>query len=134
MRTAGSLLVLIGLVAGLAVAAFLFQWDSREREAELARLPVSSQATNAPANGAVAQNSGAADGGAIQNGKDVYNKSCNGCHPNGKAGAGPALIGANEATVKNAVRQGKGSMPAFGDGQISEDQMAGLVAYVKSLK
>lgn len=142
MRTVGSVLVLIGLVAGLALAALLFQWDSSERTAALAT--PTGAATAPTTSGTSATGSGAgptaqtaaenAAGGAIQNGKVVYNKFCNGCHPNGKAGVGPAITGVSEGSIKTTIRQGKGGMPGFGEGQISEEQLAELLAYVKSLK
>jgi len=143
VRTLGSVLVLIGLVAGLALAAVLFQWDSSERAAAMATPTGTAGASTttgaSPAGkaaGATAQAAGAesASGGAIQNGKVVYNKFCNGCHPNGKAGMGPAITSTSEDAVKTAVRQGKGQMPAYGESQISQEQLAELVEYVKSLK
>lgn len=142
MRKVGSFLVLLGFVAGLALAALLFQWDSSERAAALAT--PTGEASAPATSGAAATGGGAgpaaqagannAAGGAIQNGKVVYNKFCNGCHPNGKAGVGPAITGVSEANIKTVIRQGKGGMPAFGEGQISDDQLAELVAYVKSIK
>ncbi|MDP2660796.1 MAG: cytochrome c [Dehalococcoidia bacterium] len=156
MRTLGWFLVLVGLIAGLGLSALLFQWDSVERAASStaaeasASAPTGGSPATAPAGaasgGATTGASGAAatpvsqaaagnvGQGAIQNGQDVYNRFCNGCHPNGKAGVGPALIGKSEATIKTAGRQGKGSMPGFGAAQISDAQLADLVAYVTSLK
>ena len=143
MRTLGNVLVLIGLVAGLALAALLFQWDSGERAAAMAT-PTSEAGSSATTGtsaagktaGATAQAAGAdsASGGAIQSGKVVYNKFCNGCHPNGKAGMGPAITSTSESATKTAIRQGKGQMPAFGEGQISEEQLADLLEYIKSLQ
>lgn len=132
MRTLGNLMVLVGLVAGLALAVFLYQWDTVQREASAT--PVGSAAASGTnANGAVpGADEGA--GGAIQNGKVVYNKFCNSCHPNGKAGVGPAIVGVSEGSLRTIVRQGIGGMPAFGEGQISEEQLAELSAYIKSLK
>jgi len=75
-----------------------------------------------------------AGAGSIQNGKAVYDKSCNGCHPSGKAGLGPTLIGKSDAAIEAAVRQGQGGMPGFAAGQISDAQLADLTAYVTSLK
>jgi len=156
VRTLGWFLVLVGLAAGLGLSALLFQWDSIERAASSgaaeasvsaptggspATVPGGASSGSAPAGAAGAASTpasqaaaGNAGQGAIQNGQDVYNKFCNGCHPNGKAGMGPALIGKSEASIKTATRQGKGAMPGFGVAQISDVQLADIVAYVTSLK
>lgn len=138
MRVLGNLLILVGLVAGLALTAFLFQWDSLQRAAALTptAAPASSgTAARAGGAGPVTPVSSEKPGeGAIQSGKAVYNKFCDGCHPNGKAGVGPAVTGLNDEGVKATVRQGKGGMPGFGEAQITDAQLAELLAYVKSLK
>lgn len=134
----GNLLVALGLVAGMALSAVLFQWDSIQR-ASLATPAPAATASGAPATGPAPGPTPLASSqmpgeGVIQAGKGVYNSFCNACHPNGRAGLGPAVIGLSEEAVRAAVRQGKGSMPAFKEGQIPEAQMAELLAYVKSLK
>ncbi len=138
MRAFGNLLIFVGLVAGLALTAFLFQWDSVQRAAAVTPSPApvaAGAATAGVAPGSVTAISNEKPGeGVIQSGKAVYDKFCNGCHPNGRAGVGPALIGLSEETVKAPVRQGKGGMPAFGAAQISDAQMTELLAYLKSLK
>lgn len=92
---------------------------------------VASAAAAPPAAQAAAGNAGP---GSVQNGKDVYDKFCNGCHPSGKAGVGPTLIGKNDASIKATVRQGKGGMPPFAAGQIADAQLDDLSTYVTSLK
>ena len=91
-------------------------------------------AAGAAATPAAQAATGNAGPGSIQNGQDVYGKFCNGCHPSGKAGVGPTLIGKSDAAITAAVRQGKGSMPPFAAGQISNAQLADISAYVTSLK
>lgn len=138
MRAFGTLLTVVGLVAGLALTAFLFQWDSVQRAATVvatAASGASSDAAGGAAQGAGAPISGEKPGeAAIQSGKAAYNRSCNSCHPNGKAGVGPAITGLGDESVKVVVRQGKGGMPGFGEAQISDAQMAEMLAYIKSLK
>jgi mono/diheme cytochrome c family protein len=69
-------------------------------------------------------------------GQAVFQQNCNACHPNGNAGVGPALRGKNLSAqqITNRVRNGGGGMPAFSTSQISDQQLADLVAYVQSLK
>mgnify|MGYP005847533557 CR=1 FL=1 len=69
-------------------------------------------------------------------GKTLFEQNCNGCHPGGGQGAGPALKGRALASdlITERVRKGKGAMPAFAESKISNQQLAALVAYVQSLK
>lgn len=138
MRAFGNLLIVIGLVVGLALSAFLFQWDSVQRAAAVTPTPsttTSEAPPKGPASGGTSPTAAGQTGqGAIQSGKDVYNRFCNGCHPGGKAGVGPAIIGLGDEALRTVIRQGKGSMPAFGEAQISEAQVAELLAYTNSLK
>ena len=75
-------------------------------------------------------------GGNIAAGQAIYEQRCNSCHPNGNAGAGPALRGRNLSAqrITAQVRNGGGGMPAFPASQISDQQLSDLVAYVQSLK
>lgn len=137
MRTLGNLLILVALLAGLALSAALFQWDSSLRAA-VATPTIPSSGSSSPATGPApaitSTSSEKPEQGASQSGKVVYNSTCNACHPNGKAGVGPAVIGLSEDTIRTVVRNGKGGMPAFGAGQITDAQLNDLVAYIKSLK
>jgi mono/diheme cytochrome c family protein len=67
-------------------------------------------------------------------GKAVFDANCNGCHPGGDKGVGPAIKGASVSTVTTVVRSGKGSMPAYTADKISDAQLASLAAYVNQLK
>ncbi|MHB0869239.1 MAG: c-type cytochrome [Chloroflexota bacterium] len=91
-------------------------------------------AATAPASTA-ATPSGAAQG-SVAAGQAVFNQNCNGCHPGGDRGNGPALKGRNPSaeTIRNQVRNGGGGMPAFSQSRISDQQLTDLVAYVQSLK
>lgn len=73
---------------------------------------------------------------------DLFQKNCGSCH--GESGTGVAAIGTpnfadpafqqsvTDAGVTNAIRNGKGSMPAW-SGKLSDQQIADLSAYVRSL-
>lgn len=70
----------------------------------------------------------------VRNGEAVFNGFCNSCHPGGKQGAGPAIIGLSGQQVTTAVRAGKGAMPAFGADKITDRQLDDLVAFVNTLR
>jgi mono/diheme cytochrome c family protein len=74
-------------------------------------------------------------------GKETFGTFCNACHPGGAAGIGPKLFGtdfakryAQDEPLIQIIRNGKGSMPGFSTAQISDSQLAELVAYLRSLK
>jgi mono/diheme cytochrome c family protein len=71
----------------------------------------------------------------VERGEVVFKENCNGCHPGGQKGYGPALAGHPEpvAEVRMIVRAGKGRMPSFGDDKISSDDLEALLAYVSSI-
>lgn len=79
--------------------------------------------------------SGAAQGN-VAAGQAVFSQNCNGCHPGGDRGNGPALKGRNLSAdaIRNKVQNGGGGMPVFPQSQISDQQLTHLVAYVQSLK
>lgn len=71
-------------------------------------------------------------------GKEVFTSNCGSCHTLAAAGTsgavGPNLddLKPDEATVQAKVTNGGGGMPAFG-GQLSEDQIQAVSAYVASV-
>jgi len=70
-------------------------------------------------------------------GQQVFTSNCNACHPGGRQGAGPTLVGVtgrlSDAQITQKIRQGSGEMPAM-EGTISDPQMADLLAYLKTLR
>lgn len=77
----------------------------------------------------------------VQAGQALYQKSCQGCHPGGDKGVGPALKGAafqqeyaTDDALAAMIRKGKGAMPAFSSSQIDDASLASLIAYIRSLK
>lgn len=79
-----------------------------------------------------------AGGGNATAGKAVFDSNCTGCHPGGKAGVGPSLVGIvgrlAQAGVTRQVREGGSEMPAFSASQISDQQLSDLIAYLGTLK
>lgn len=71
-------------------------------------------------------------------GQVVFARYCNACHPGGGMGAGPSLVsrvpGMRDSAVENAVRRGRGRMPAFTANQISDQELTDLVSFLRTLK
>lgn len=73
---------------------------------------------------------------------DVYKAKCAACH--GATGAGnkamgtkpfsdPSIQGMSDADLAAAITNGKGKMPAY-KGKLTDAQISGLAAYIKTLK
>jgi mono/diheme cytochrome c family protein len=81
----------------------------------------------------------AAQADAAKRGETVFDShGCSYCHENGgrSAGKGPKLMGISrdDSFITFRIMNGKqGLMPAFG-GSIDADQLADLIAYIRSLK
>lgn len=132
------------LALGAMLAAMGFLWQERAfppeklagaGQVEPPASPVGAAISPATTPGTAAKPGGAAAGG-IAAGQAVFQQNCNGCHPSGNKGAGPQLKGGNipPERVQQMVRTGGAVMPAFPATQISDQQLADLVAYVQSLK
>lgn len=67
-------------------------------------------------------------------GAEVFATYCNGCHPGGQSGNGPALKGHHESLggARNVIRNGKSTMPAFGAELISDDDVENVLAYLQN--
>ncbi len=71
-------------------------------------------------------------------GEQVFIRSCNTCHPRGRAGMGPALdaIDAHfpdDQQLKRFIRMGKGVMPAQTKDLINDVELDNLVKYLRSM-
>jgi cytochrome c2 len=71
-------------------------------------------------------------------GEQLFIRSCNTCHPGGKAGMGPSLESVNQhfpddAALKKFIRTGKGIMPGQPAATMNEDEVAALILYVRNL-
>ena len=69
-------------------------------------------------------------------GEVAYMRYCNGCHPGGEGGLGPALNSKPLPgwAVRYQVRHGLGAMPAFPERVIPDDELDALVAYMGALR
>lgn len=60
---------------------------------------------------------------------------CANCHGvDGQGGSGPALAGHTEAQIDKQVREPVGSMPEFSEGDLPDEQLALVVAYIEGLE
>jgi mono/diheme cytochrome c family protein len=77
---------------------------------------------------------GDAPAGDVDNGKALYDANCAGCHGADGNGVGgnPSIVGESGAEVSETIRNGKGSMPAFGS-TLSDAEIADVRAYVETL-
>ncbi len=72
-------------------------------------------------------------------GGQVFIRSCNTCHPSGRAGRGPSLAYLGEhfpddESLKAFIRQGTGLMPPQTDSELTDSELERLVAYLRELK
>jgi mono/diheme cytochrome c family protein len=67
-------------------------------------------------------------------GQRVFMRDCNGCHPQGDGGLGPALNDkpVPAAAIKLQVREGLGAMPAFDEREITSEELDALVAFMSA--
>ena len=72
----------------------------------------------------------------VANGEQVYATFCEGCHPNGMEGDGPAIVGdmLTPAQMRWRVRSGEGDMPAFNTSKISKTDLDDLLAYTATFQ
>jgi cytochrome c2 len=71
-------------------------------------------------------------------GEQVFVRSCNTCHPLGKAGLGPSLENLpgkfpEDAALTAFLRKGKGMMPAQTKDVLNDQEMSNLVVYLRQL-
>lgn len=72
----------------------------------------------------------------LRQGRQVFMRFCNGCHPGGAAGLGPALNNKPLPgfAIRFQVRHGLGVMPSFSEEVISDEQLDALTTYIKELR
>jgi mono/diheme cytochrome c family protein len=71
-------------------------------------------------------------------GEQLFIRSCNTCHPGGKAGVGPSLENlsehyADDNALKALIRKGKGVMPAQPTSVVTEPELDNLIEYLRAL-
>ncbi|WP_224995830.1 cytochrome c [Cesiribacter sp. SM1] len=72
----------------------------------------------------------------VLQGKVLYDRYCNTCHPGGSSGLGPALN--NKPLpgflIRYQIRHGLGVMPAFSKEVIPPEDSKKIVAYMKAVR
>jgi mono/diheme cytochrome c family protein len=149
----GWALLVVALLAAIVIVVGLYAWDSSARAAEAAlrpapvaplapvaqtpNLPIVSASPAASPQASASAPVGNDDAAA---GQAVFARTCNSCHPNANAGIGPALYGPafaarypDDAAIAAVIRQGKGGMPAFSAAQLSDGDLANVIAYLRGL-
>jgi cytochrome c6 len=85
---------------------------------------------------------GADTTGSAERGAQIFKANCAGCHPGGGNNIKPraVLYGehfarefADDARIASVVRNGKPPMPAFSTDQISDQDLADVIAYIRTL-
>ena len=130
LRGIDKALELLGWIAALVLVIMLFVGPQVVAEDEPAKqgaagaAPYAGQASGGPGGGA-----------APANGKAVFTDSCGSCHTLSAAGTsgsvGPNLddTSLDAAAIQAIVRDGKGSMPAFG-GELSDGEVTAVAEFV----
>lgn len=69
-------------------------------------------------------------------GREVFTTKCHQCHPGGEGGLGPAINNKPlpGSLIRLQVRKGLGTMPAFSEEVISDQDLDSLIAYLRALR
>ena len=72
----------------------------------------------------------------LTQGRKLFMKNCDQCHPRGEAGLAPALNNKPLPAflMKFQVRHGLGAMPAFSKDDISDQDLARIISYLQALR
>jgi mono/diheme cytochrome c family protein len=70
----------------------------------------------------------------VARGRLVWMNKCNRCHPGGEAGLGPAVNDKPlpEFLIATQIRVGLGAMPSFSKQDLSDSDVAAVIAYMKA--
>jgi len=123
LHTLGIAIVVISAILGLALGFSLVQWEDSSRASAPPTKVAEATPTPTPS----------VSSDPVRLGQAAYEVSCNACHPSGNRGIGPAVRGLSEQAFATAVRQGKGSMPAYSPDKVSDEQLKAMYTYVASL-
>lgn len=71
-----------------------------------------------------------------QEGRVLFMRNCNMCHPGGAGGLGPAINNKPLPSVamRTQIRHGVGAMPAFTHEMLSDAQVDAIVAYLNKMQ
>jgi mono/diheme cytochrome c family protein len=71
-----------------------------------------------------------------QEGRVLFMRHCNMCHPGGSSGLGPGINNKPlpSLAMRTQIRQGVGAMPAFTDDMLTDAQVDAIVAYLNKMQ
>ncbi|MCP3139762.1 c-type cytochrome [Pyxidicoccus xibeiensis] len=71
-----------------------------------------------------------------QEGRVLFMRHCNQCHPGGSGGLGPSINNKPlpSFAMRTQIRQGVGSMPAFTDEMLADAEVDAILAYLNELQ
>ncbi len=74
--------------------------------------------------------------GHLTEGRKLFMKNCDQCHPRGEAGLAPALNNKPLPAflMKFQVRHGLGAMPSFSKDDISDQELEHIILYLQALR
>ena len=72
----------------------------------------------------------------LQRGKVLFEEYCATCHPNGMTGVGLAIVNKPlpEFLIKFQIRNGVGVMPAFGEDELTDEEVDQIAEYLVYLR
>lgn len=72
----------------------------------------------------------------VEEGKVLFHKYCNSCHPNGTAGLGAPIVTTPIPgfAIRYQIRHGLGKMPAFSEKEISDGEVDRIIDYIQALR
>lgn len=72
----------------------------------------------------------------LDRGRIVFMQHCQKCHPGGEAGLGPSINDKPlpEFLIAMQVRVGLGAMPSFHRQELTDEELASLIHYLKALR
>lgn len=72
----------------------------------------------------------------VEEGKVLFHKHCNSCHPDGTAGLGAPIVTTPIPgfAIRFQIRNGLGKMPAFSEKVISDGEVDKIIEYIQALR
>jgi mono/diheme cytochrome c family protein len=134
MRKSNLLFVTLLLVSTMILVAC--GGDQEPTQGDVAQVPTATEEHMEMEEEEHAEGEEHADEPAVAEGLALFRSAgCAGCHgQDGEGGTGPALAGHTAEQVQRQVRTPRGDvMPAFGEEQVSDEQLSLIIAWVESL-
>lgn len=69
-------------------------------------------------------------GGSVERGRQLFERHCFKCHLHGGGGLAPAFVPLPRFLMRFQIRHGMGAMPAFGEEQLSDQEVEAILDYI----